>query len=223
MVAEFTVVFFDRTHVGLAHKHVAVVHLDTQRTQSARHFHRVGYDGFVLVGQLGKEVAFDLAVGGEFDHLGVNEYKFEFGRMLGVEQRCNYAVQSDRFSLTCGAGDEKVRHLCQILDENIVGYGGPYSHRQPHFLTGVGKLLGAYDRADRHCLGVAVGHFDADSAGSGNRRDDAYAQRCEAEGNIVFETLDLCDADTFGRNYLVERDCRADSGLDALDRYSIVK
>ena len=70
--------------------------------------------------------------------------------------------------------------------------------------------------------GLLFGHFDADGALAGDRRDDADAQRGEAQRDVVLQVLDLADAHARLRDDLVERHRRSDRRLDLVDADVVV-
>ena len=88
VVHKLLVVFLDAFHVGVFEQFVATVHQFAERVERAHDFRHVGDDWFFLVfGQRGHKMARNRLVEAEFHHFRIDEHKFQFIRMLFVEQR----------------------------------------------------------------------------------------------------------------------------------------
>ena len=213
---EFGVVLGDVARPGLLAELQAGVHLRTEGVERIDRLPGVGDDGLVLGLHLGQEVPFDLRIERELDHLGVDHHELQLRGMLAVEQRGDDGVQTHRLALSGGTRDEQVGHLREVEDVVFVLDRAPDDHRK----LGL-RLLEAqrpHGRIHRHDLLVAVRNLDADRPAAGDRRDDADARLgLEALGDVVLQPLDLGDLHALGLHDLVERDGRADGGLDALD------
>lgn len=132
-------------------------------------------------------MALKSAVEAEFHALGVDENEFQFRRMLLVEKRCDYGVQTYRFTHAGGACHKEVRHLGEVSHENLVR--DCLSERHGKFHGAVAVDVAVKNRAHRHNLRVFVRHFDADCSFCGNRRDDSHSEGCKAELEVVAEAL----------------------------------
>ena len=83
-----------------------------------------------------------------------------------------------------GAGDERVRHLGEILDDGLVGDAVHAQHdRQLH--GGLRPGLGLDDLAQEHVLAVLVRDLDADGTLAWHRREDAYGLGLKVHRNII--------------------------------------
>ena len=140
------VVFQNAAYIGVAQKHIALVHLHAERIECGKHFVHRCYDGLLLVGQFRQIMAFEHAVEAEFHHLRVNKHEFQFGGMLFVEQRCDDCIESHRFAHASCTGHKQVGHLAEVGYIYIVGYGGAHGHRQLVFA--LLEFLRAEDGAD---------------------------------------------------------------------------
>ena len=101
VLLELFVVERNLVHACLGQQFVTLVHLDANRAQDlfgvlwflddgGAHLvffrYRLGHHGQIVVKELG--------IGGEFHHLGIDEYEFEFRRMAAVKQRTDYHVEA---------------------------------------------------------------------------------------------------------------------------------
>ena len=127
---ELGIVLRDVAHLGLLAEFQPNIHLRTEGIERINGLLRVGDDGLVLGLHLGQEVAFDLGVEREFDHLGVDHHELQLGGVLAVEQRGDDGVQTDRLALTRGTGHEQVGHLRQVEDVVFVLDRASDDHRQ---------------------------------------------------------------------------------------------
>ena len=212
---EFLVVLGDVARPGFLAEFQAAVHLRAERIERVDRLLGVGDDGIVLGLHLGEEVALDLGIERELDHLGVDHHELELRGVLAVEQRGDDGVQPHGLTLSRGARHQQVRHLGQVEHVILVLDRTADHHRE------LGLRLLETQRTHggvhRHHLLVAVGHLDADGSLAGDRGDDADTQRLEALGDVVFEPLDLRDLDALRLHDLIERHGGADRGLDTLD------
>ena len=65
----------------------------------------------------------DGGIDAKLHFLGVNHYKFQFGRVFFVEKRCENHVQAHRFTHTRGTGHQQMGHLAQVYHEHLIGDG----------------------------------------------------------------------------------------------------
>ncbi len=56
----------------------------------------------------------EVGVGGQFHFFGVDHDQFDFVRFGGHKDGHDDRVDADRFSRSCGPGDDAVRHFCQV-------------------------------------------------------------------------------------------------------------
>ena len=82
---KFLVVLLDVANHGILQQLVAIVHFDTQRIQRVNDLGGVRDDGLIRIRQLGQEVPLDLVVERQFYFLGIYQYRFDFRRVLLVE------------------------------------------------------------------------------------------------------------------------------------------
>ena len=73
---------------------------------------------------------------------------------------------------------------------------------------------GLVDVAQRHVVGLDIGHLDADGRLAGDRRLHADVRRGEGVGEVVLEACHLADLDARSELKLVARDARARHGAD---------
>ncbi|OPZ99076.1 MAG: hypothetical protein BWY72_00518 [Bacteroidetes bacterium ADurb.Bin416] len=201
-VDKLGIVLFDVADVGHHQEVVTVVHFPSEGVEGLDDFGEVGDDGFAVIGQFGQEMLLNGGVDVEFDHLGVDEDEFELGRVFLVQQGGDHGVETHRFALTGGAGNQHVGHLAEVDGEDLVGDGAPQGHGK--FVLAFLELLGAQHAAHGNNLGVTVGHFNPDGALARYGGDDADAQGGQTQGDVVFQTLDPGNTDTGFRDDFVQ-------------------
>ena len=127
-VLELLVVFFYVTCTCFLEQVVSGIHLDTEALQCLNDLVHVGDNGFFgvfIALYLCQEMINDRIVHTEFHLLGVHHDQFQFSGMFLIEQAGNDCIQSHRFSLSCGTGDEQMWHLGQVHHEHLVCDGLP--------------------------------------------------------------------------------------------------
>ncbi len=217
---ELGVVLLDVAHLGILEQLVALVHFNAKAVQRGHHLLRVGDDRFALARQLGQEVPLDLVEEGELHLLRIHQHELDLARVLLVKERDEDRVQAHRFPLARGTGHQQVGHLRKIRHEGLVADG--LAQYDGQIIFAVLELLAGHHGAHAHDLRIAVGHFDADGALAGDRRDNADAQCRQAQGDVVLQVLDLADAHPGLRHDLVQRHRRPDGGLDLFDADVVV-
>ena len=149
-----------------------------------------------------------LAVGRELHHLGVDEHKLELRRMLGVQQRSHYHIESHRLTLLCSTGYQKVRGIGQVKDLDLLRNGIAYGYGQFGLALAEGGIV--QERLQRHYRRRVVGHFDTHRVGEGNHPHSPGIQR---HGYIVLKVLYGRNLHSGGRIDLVQGDRGAHNGL----------
>ena len=212
---ELVVVLRYVSHASLLEQRVAVVHFLGQGVERLHNLCNVGYDWFFLVRHFRQELTLYLAVQRELHLLRVNHHELHVSRMLGIQQRCDDGVQSDRLTLTGSTSHEHVRRLGKVEDEHLVRDSLTKSYRQSVFLLCLLILLRTHHRHHGHDLLVLVRNFYTDSTLARNWRDDTYASSRKTEHYVTLEALDFRYSDTRLWYNLVKRDCRSYCSRDA--------
>src|ERR1041385_116534 len=135
--------------------------------------------------------------------------------MTLIKKRREDHIETHRFTLAGSTRNEKVWQLHKVDHHHFVGYGFTDSDRK--FFVGFLETGGRQHRTDTYHLAVLVGNFDTDSSFSWYRRDDTNTECGETQGYVVFEVFDARYLDTGIGNDLVQSNCRADRGFDALN------
>ena len=113
-----------------------------------------------------------------------------------------------------------MRNLGKVYHEHFVSNRLTQRDRQLHL--GFLELLGVQCALHAHNLRVGVRHLDTDGTLARDRSNDTDAERRKTQGDIIFQVLDLGDADALGRLNLIEGDGRTHGGTDGLDLYAEV-
>src|SRR5690606_11697152 len=87
-------------------------------------------------------------------------------------------------------------------------------HRQLH--VALLEFLRTQNGADADHLAVLVRNLYPDRTSSGNRRDNADAERCETQRDVIFKIFDSRNLDPRVRHDFVQRYSWPDRRLDAL-------
>ena len=132
-VLELLVVFLYVSRSGLLQQIITGIHLHTEALKCLDNFVDICNDGLFrtfVAFYLCQEVVDYWIINAKLHLLRVNHYKFQFSRMLLVQQRCNDGIQSYRFTLTRGTCNQQVRHLGQVNHKDLVGNGLAECHWQ---------------------------------------------------------------------------------------------
>ncbi len=175
LLLELLVVADEITHARLRHELVATLHLVDGPLEREVRLLRIGDDGQ-------KEMR-DALVDRELDHLRVDhDHADLFGR--GVEEEgADHAVDGHRLAGARRAGDEEVRHACEVDGDRRTGDVLAEAHRELA-LRLVDALVGE-DLLEVHLGALLVRHLDATRAATRDRRDDAHAHRLERHREVV--------------------------------------
>ncbi len=191
-VLVFLVVVLELVHSGKAEQGVALVHLDTERIKHIGRIPCFLYDGVLRLlflrgrrRQDGEIVLEKPLVGRELDHLRVDEHEFQFRRMLGIEQRGDYHVESHGLSLLRGSGDQKMRSLSEVEDLDIPRDGAADCDRK--LRLGFAEGIVVEHRLERHYGRLAVRNLDSDGI---VKFHDAHALRPEGDSDVVLHGPD---------------------------------
>ena len=160
----------------------------------------------------------ELVVGGELDHLRIDEDEFQFGGVLAVQQRRHDHVQADGLALLRRTCDEEVRCVGEVEDLDLLGDGIADRDRQVGFAFPEGGIVEQGLQGDDR--GLVVGHFDADGIRQGH---DADAPCIEGHRDILLQALDRRDLHAGGGIDFVKGHGGADNGLDILDLDLVVR
>ena len=117
-----------------------------------------------------------------------------------------------------GAGDERVRHLGEILDDGLVG-DAVHAEHDGELHGGLRPGFGLDDLAQEHVLAVLVRDLDADGTLTWHRREDAHGLSLEVHRDVIREIGDLLHAHARRGLDLIAGDRRAllDANVDAVD------
>ena len=108
-------------------------------------------------------------------------------------------------------------NLGKVYHIDLVGDGLAQCYRQFHrrFL----ELAGIEDGVHGYDVRLGVRHLYADRSLARHRSDDTDAYRRQTQCNVIFEVLDLGDADALCRSDFIEGDGRPDGSPYAADLY----
>ena len=203
---------------------VALVHLDAEALQGEFGVLGVLHDGLCLLlffvaggGKYREVVLEELVVCRELDHLRVDEHELEFGRVLGVEERCDDDVEAYGLALLGGACNQEVGSVAEVEYLDLLGYRVADGHRQLVFAGAEGFAV--EQALQRHDRGVVVGDFDSHRI---RERDNADALGIHLHADVFLQFLDFGDAHAGGQGHSVKGDGGAYLGLDLGDFYLVV-
>ena len=132
---------------------------------------------------------FDVIEQGQFHLLWINQDEFQLRWMFAVKQAYQHGIQTNRFSLSSGAGHEQVWHLGQVKDVGLVGYG--FAHRDGQSGLGLLEFFRSNERPHGDDVRIGVRHFNANGSATRDGGNDSNAQCSEAQGNVILEVFDL--------------------------------
>ena len=214
-LGKLDVVLLDVAALRRFEQFVTLVHFHAQAVQRGHHFAGVRDDWVFAVWQLGQVVTNDLVVQRELHLLGVHQDQLQRRWMSAVQHAHEHGVQPNRLSLSRGPGHEQVRHFGHVEDVGLVADGLAQSDGQ--LGVAVLELLAGDERAHADDVRVGVGHFNPDGAFAGNGRDDANAQGCQTQGDVVLQIFDLADPNPGRRHDFVQRHRRSDFCRNLVD------
>ena len=188
---------------------VAVLHFADRPFQRDDRLLRVGHDRCQQMR--------DAVIDRQFQHFRIDHDEAALLRLQPVEQRQDHGVDGNRLARAGRAGDEQMRHACEIDDDRLAADRLAKRDREPVF--GFLEILGAEQFAQIDGLAALVRQFDADGVAPLNHGDAGREGRHGA-GDIVGETDDSRGFDAGRRLELIERDHRTwphmnDLALDA--------
>ena len=207
----------DVLHAALGEDLVALRHLRDEPLEGGGHALGIGLDRDEQV----REVVVDL----QLDDLGVDHDETQVLRRAAVEERDDDRVDADRLALAGGAGDERVRHLGEVLDDGLVR-DAVHAEHDGQLHRGFGPRLGFDDLAEEDVLAALVRDLDADGALARHGGQDAHGLGFEVHRDVVREVGDLLHAHAGGGLDLIAGDRRAllDADVDAvggIDRHAV--
>jgi len=138
--------------------------------------------------------------------------------MFFVQKGSDQCVQPHRFSLSGGSGNQDMRHFTEVEHKHFVHNGFTQHHGQVVF--GLLKFARFHQAEHRYQFRIAVGHFYTDGAFARNGSNDANTKGCQIQCDIVFESLDLGDANSGFRYDFVQGDGGPHRGLNAGNPYA---
>ncbi len=146
------------------------------------------------------------AVHRQLDHLRVDHEQLELLGPVRVYEARNDGVDADRLSRACGAGDEQVRHLRQVVHD-LFAFDVAAQHDRED--AGRAAELCAVDQiADVHEPRRRIRDLDADRRFARNRRHDAQRLRPHRQREIVGQRRHAPGHDRANR---LVRDLRTDT------------
>ncbi len=109
----------------------------------------------------GKIMLYERLICSELHHLRVYENEFKFRRMLGIQERRHYHIQSYGLALLCRSGNKEVRCISKVKNLDPLGNRISYGYRKLRLaLTESGIIE---HRLERHNGRRAVGHLNSDA------------------------------------------------------------
>ena len=81
-VDKLLIILLDITYMSHLQKVIACIHFHTNRIQRLHYLGHVRNNRFASVGKFGQKMVFNDGVNAELHLLRVNQYKFQFSRML---------------------------------------------------------------------------------------------------------------------------------------------
>ena len=202
VVDELVVVFLNLLYLSHLQHVVPVVHELAQGVESPYNLVDIRDDRLVLVfGQRCHVVRCYLVVYGELHLLRVYKYEFQLVGVFLVKQRCDDGVKTNRLSLSCGTGHEKVGQLVQVEHEDIVrdSLSNHYGQLHPRLL----EFLRVYDALHGDNLRFLVWNLYTDGSASRYWGDDTYSQCCQVQGDVILKISDLVYSHAFGGSNLI--------------------
>ena len=113
----------------LAEQLVSLVHLQAQRAEyliclfRMLHYRILLLVAFACCSRHHRQIVPEQsAIGRELHHLRVYENEFQFGRMLGIQERCDYDIKPHGLALFCGSGHQKMRRVRQVEYLDLLHY-----------------------------------------------------------------------------------------------------
>ena len=138
-------------------------------------------------------------ISGELHHLRVDEYKFQFRRVLRIKQRRYQHVQSHRLALFRRTSHKKMRRLRQVEHLHFLGQCRiTYGYRQ--FRLAVAELVIVQHGLQRHYRSGIIRHLNADGV---TQLHHTYLSGIQCHGNFLVETFDCRDLHAACREYLI--------------------
>ena len=128
---------FDVAHRQRRHALVALLHLADGPVERG--------DGLVRVGDDGRQQMRNAVVDRQLEHLRVDHQEAAVFRRAPIQQRQDHGVDADRLARAGGAGDEQMRHACEVGDDGLAADRLAECHGQ----RGVGRAEGIALRRSR--------------------------------------------------------------------------
>ena len=179
----------------LRHRLVAGLHLPHRPLQRD--------DGLAGLRHHRRQQVRDVVVNRKLQHLGVDQDQLALVRRQPIEQRQDHAVDRNRLARAGGAGDQQVRHACEVGHHRVAADVLAEREGQVGFRA---LVCGARQQlAQQHGLALTVGQLDADDATPGDR-GGAHRNRAHRACDVVGEPDHPRSARARLRLELVERD-----------------
>ncbi len=141
------IVAVDVAHAELGHFLVAFLHLAHRPLQRDHGLLRIGHDR--------RQQMRNAVIDGELEHLRIDHDQAALIGPQPINQAEDHGVDGDRFARAGGAGDQQMRHACEIDDDGFAA----------------DAVLDREQLAQINLLAMRVRQFDADGVAAGNDRD----------------------------------------------------
>ena len=119
---------------------------------------------------------------GQFQHLGIDHDQLATLRRQPVEQRQDHGVDADGLAGAGGAGDQQMRHACEIGEHRLATDVLAECDRQGE--VGLLERLGAQHLAQAHRLALGIRKLDADGVAALHHRD-ARRDGAHRAGDVI--------------------------------------
>ena len=174
------------------------VHLFDDPAERLRGFLRIGDDR-------GDEVG-DAGVVRQLDPLRVDQHHTHFGRRCPHEDRRDHGVDEARLAGPGGTGDQEVRHLGEIGDDESSFH--VFAESDGHRVSAAGRRLGTEHVTEHDSFAIHIGDLDTDRTATGNRRKDPYVVTRHRVAEVAAERGDPLDLDAGTEFDLISGDGR---------------
>ena len=197
------IVAVDVAHAELGHFLVTLFHLANRPLQRDHGLFRVGHDR--------RQQMWNAVIDGEFEHLRIDHDQAALIRPQPINQAENHGVDGDRFAGAGGAGDQQMRHACEIDDDGFAA--DVLAETKRKFCHRLVAVLDREQFAQIDLFAMRVRQFDADGVAAGND-GDTRRQRAHRTRDVVGQSDDARGFDAGRGLELVQRHHRPGMRLD---------
>src|SRR5215469_7775281 len=195
---ERLVVAVNISHPELPHHQVTGFHLLRRPQQRRRRFSRINHHRHQHVR--------DILVYRKLEHLGIDQDKAHVVGGRIEENRPDHCVNRHRFTGSCRAGDQQMRHPREVRSHRPPR--NVFSQRDGQLTVLGGELLSLENFPQIDSLALAVGHLDSNHRFALHRRLNYHRSRTQSHREVVGEIHNLTDLDARTGFELVHRDDR---------------